>query len=159
MHVSYEKAPRSRKGKGGKVSGKRYGGNVEVAGGSDSPETVMILKPHRVSSNPRLAASESVKLVRGRRSLWKNGPAVAFLFVLFCSLVLSGLSPCSVNKPSAVMREPPPLAAAPATERSERVGEEAEESRLSDLSTCAPVSLSACDLTRPPGLTYRKLKN
>ena len=39
------------------------------------------------------------------------------------------------------MRESPPLAAAPATERSERVGEEAEESRLSDLSTYAPVFL------------------
>ena len=44
-----------------------------------------------------------------------------------CSHVLSGLSPDSVDKPFAVMREPPPLAAAPATERSERVGEEAEE--------------------------------
>ncbi|KXR86494.1 hypothetical protein AUQ29_03805 [Escherichia coli] len=93
MHVSYEKAPRSRKGKGGKVSGKRYGGNVEVAGGSDSPETVMILKPHRVSSNPRLAASKSVKLARGRRSLWKNGSAAAFLFVLFAHMFCPAYPP------------------------------------------------------------------
>ena len=41
-------------------------------------------------------------------------------------LVLSGLSPDSVDELSVVMSEPPPLAAAPATERSERVGEEAE---------------------------------
>ena len=82
------------------------------------------------------------------------------LFVrAFCSHVLSGLSPDSVDKPSVVMREPPPLAAAPATERSERVGEEAEESRLSDLSTYALAFLSVRDLTCPPGLTYRKLKN
>ncbi len=93
MHVSYEKAPRSRKGKGGKVSGKRYGGNVEVAGGSCQPETAGILKPHRVSSNPRLAASENVKLVRGRRSLWKNGPAAAFLFVLFAHMFCPGYPP------------------------------------------------------------------
>lgn len=62
-----------------------------VAGGSDSPETVMILKPHRVSPNPRLAASESVKLVRGRRSLWKNGFAAAFsgrAFLLTCSVLV-----------------------------------------------------------------------
>ena len=51
------------------------------------------------------------------------------------------------------MREPPPLAAAPATERSERVGVEAEFLRKSDLSTYAPGSLSARDLTRPPGLS------
>lgn len=52
------------------------------------------------------------------------------LFVrAFCSHVLSGLSPDSVDNLSAVMRESPPLAAAPATERSERVGEEAEERR------------------------------
>lgn len=51
------------------------------------------------------------------------------------------------------MREPSPLAAAPATERSERVGEEAEFLRLSALSTYAPVFLSARDLTRPPGLS------
>ncbi len=64
------------------------------------------------------------------------------LFVrAFCSHVLSGLSPDSVDKPSAVMREPPPLAAAPATERSERVGEEAEFLRHSDLSTYAPSGL------------------
>ena len=76
------------------------------------------------------------------------------LFVCaFCSHVLSGLSPDSVDKPSAVMREPPPLAAAPATERSERVGEEAEFLRKSDLSTYAPVFLSARSLTRPPGLS------
>lgn len=79
------------------------------------------------------------------------------LFVrVFCSHVLSGLSPYSVDNLSAVMREPPPLAAAPATERSERVGEEAEFPRKSDLSTyalSAPVLLSACDLTRPPGLS------
>lgn len=49
------------------------------------------------------------------------------LFVrVFCSHVLSGLSPYSVDNLSAVMREPPPLAAAPETERSERVGEEAQ---------------------------------
>lgn len=76
------------------------------------------------------------------------------LFVrAFCSHVLSGLSPDSVDKLSAVMREPPPLAAAPATERSERVGEEAECLRQSDLSTYAPVFLSAHVLTRPPGLS------
>ncbi len=76
------------------------------------------------------------------------------LFVrAFCSPVLSGLSPYAVDKPSAVMREPPPLAAAPATERSERVGEEAEFLRKSDLSTYAPVFLSAHVLTRPPGLS------
>ena len=52
------------------------------------------------------------------------------LFVrAFCSHVLSGLSPYSVDNLSAVMRELTPLAAAPATERSERVGEEAEDSR------------------------------
>ncbi|EPS5888519.1 hypothetical protein ACVGAC_005318 [Escherichia coli] len=51
------------------------------------------------------------------------------------------------------MRESSPLAAAPATERSERVGEEAEFLRLSALSTYAPVLLSARSLTRPPGLS------
>lgn len=62
------------------------------------------------------------------------------LFVrALCSHVLSGLSPDAVDKLSAVMREPPPLAAAPATERSERVGEEAEFHRQSDLSTYALV--------------------
>lgn len=71
--------------------------------------------------------------------------------MLFCSHVLSGLSPDAVDKPSAVIREPPPLAAAPATERSERVGEEAAFLRLSALSTYAPVSFSGHDLTRPPG--------
>lgn len=76
------------------------------------------------------------------------------LFVrALCSHVLSGLSPDSVDKPPAVMREPPPLAAAPATERSERVGEEAEFLRKSDLSTYAPGFLSAHVLTRPPGLS------
>lgn len=76
------------------------------------------------------------------------------LFVrAFCSHVLSGLSPDSVDNLSVVMSEPPPLAAAPATERSERVGEEAEFPRQSDLSTYAPVLLSARDLTRPPGLS------
>lgn len=76
------------------------------------------------------------------------------LFVrAFCSHVLSGLSPDSVDKPPAVMGELPPLAAAPATERSERVGEEAEFPRKSDLSTYAPVFLSGHDLTRPPGLS------
>lgn len=76
------------------------------------------------------------------------------LFVrALCLHVLSGLSPDSVDKPSAVMKEPPPLAAAPATERSERVGEEAEFLRQSDLSTYAPVFLSAHVLTRPPGLS------
>ena len=58
-----------------------------------------------------------------------------------------------MDKPSGVMSEPPPLAAAPATERSERVGEEAEFHRQSDLSTYAPVFLSAHVLTRPPGLS------
>lgn len=58
-----------------------------------------------------------------------------------------------MDKPSVVMSEPPPLAAAPATERSERVGEEAEFHRQSDLSTYAPVFLSAHVLTRPPGLS------
>lgn len=72
---------------------------------------------------------------------------------VFCSHVLSGLSPGSVDKPSAVMRELPPLAAAPATERSERVGEEAEFLRKFDLSTYAAVFLSTHDLTRPPGLS------
>lgn len=76
------------------------------------------------------------------------------LFVrAFCSHVLSGLSHDSVDKPPVVMREPPPLAAAPATERSERVGEEAEFPRKSDLSTYAPVFLSGHVLTRPPGLS------
>ncbi|MED9615486.1 hypothetical protein RCO15_00035, partial [Escherichia coli] len=56
-------------------------------------------------------------------------------------MFLLALSPDSVDKPSAVMREPSPLAAAPATERSERVGEEAEFHRQSDLSTYAPVFL------------------
>ncbi len=40
----------------------------------------------------------------------------------------------------------PPLAAAPATERSERVGEEAEESQRQALCTYAPVPVSACVL-------------
>ncbi|HFI1561594.1 TPA: hypothetical protein ACGPMT_004588, partial [Salmonella enterica] len=40
----------------------------------------------------------------------------------------------------------PPLAAAPATERSERVGEEAEESPRQALCTYAPVPVSACVL-------------
>ena len=71
----------------------------------------------------------------------------------FCLPVLSCLSPYSVDKLSAVMLEPPPLAAAPATERSERVGEEAEFLRQSDLSTYAPVFLSAHVLTRPPSLS------
>ena len=75
------------------------------------------------------------------------------LFVrALCSHVLSWLSTYSVDNLSAVMCEPPPLAAAPATERSERVGEEAEFHRQSDLSTYAPVFLSAHVLTRPPGL-------
>ncbi len=73
--------------------GIRDGGNVEVAGGSDSPETVMILKPHRVSSNPRLAALKSVRLARGRRSLWKNGLAAAFLFVLFAHMFCPAYPP------------------------------------------------------------------
>ena len=76
-----------------------------------------------------------------------------FLYVLFCSHVLSWLSPDFVDNPSAVMREPPPLAAAPATERSERVGEEAEFLRELDLSTYAPVSFSGRGLTRPAGLS------
>lgn len=71
----------------------------------------------------------------------------------FCSHVLCWLSPDSVDKPSAVIIESPPLAAAPATERSERVGEEAEFPRKSDLSTYAPVFLSGHVLTRPPGLS------
>ena len=44
------------------------------------------------------------------------------------------------------MREVAPLAAAPATERSERVGEEAEESQMQALCTYAPVPVSACVL-------------
>ena len=73
------------------------------------------------------------------------------LFVrALCSHVLSCLSPDSVDKPPVVMREPPPLAAAPATERSERVGEEAEFPRKSDLSAYAPV---VHGLTRPAGLS------
>ncbi|RVS35823.1 hypothetical protein EOL14_05485 [Escherichia coli] len=64
-----------------------------------------------------------------------------FPVVLFCSHVLSWLFPDSVDKPSAVMREPSPLAAAPATERSERVGEEAEFLRLLALGTYAPSGL------------------
>ena len=76
-----------------------------------------------------------------------------FCYVLFCSHVLSWLSPDFVDNPSAVMREPPPLAAAPATERSERVGEEAEFLRLSALSTYALVSFSGRGLTRPAGLS------
>ena len=51
------------------------------------------------------------------------------------------------------MREQNPLAAAPATERSERVGEEAEFLRKCDLSTYVPVFLLARSLTRPPGLS------
>ena len=58
-----------------------------------------------------------------------------------------------MDKLPAVIREPPPLAAAPATERSERVGEEAEFLRELDLSTYAPVSFSGHDLTRPAGLS------
>ena len=76
-----------------------------------------------------------------------------FSYVLFCSHVLSWLSPDFVDNPSAVMREPPPLAAAPATERSERVGEEAEFLRLFALSTYALGFLSVHGLTRPPGLS------
>lgn len=76
-----------------------------------------------------------------------------FFVRALCSHALSGLSPCAVDKLSAVMREPPPLAAAPATERSERVGEEAAFLRQSDLGTYAPVFLSAHDLTHPPGLS------
>ena len=44
----------------------------------------------------------------------------------FCSSVLSGLSPYSVDISSVVISALPPLAVALATERSERVGEEAE---------------------------------
>lgn len=80
-----------------------------------------------------------------------------FLYVLFCSHVLSGLSPDFVDNPSAVMREPPPLAAAPATERSERVGEEAEFLRPFALSTYAPVSFSGHCPDAPCGLVcWRK---
>ena len=55
------------------------------------------------------------------------------------------------------MREPPPLAAAPATERSERVGEEAEESRLSDLSTYAPSGLDVQEIEKLSDTTVRAL--
>lgn len=51
---------------------------MEAAGGSCLPETVDILKPHRVSPKPRQTVSLNVKLVRGRRSLWKSGYAAAF---------------------------------------------------------------------------------
>lgn len=64
-------------------------------------------------------------LVRGAESMEKR-PRRSLFVRVFCSHVLSGLSPYSVDNLSAVMREPPPLAAAPATERSERVGEEAQ---------------------------------
>ncbi|MDS0708191.1 hypothetical protein NOI85_27705, partial [Escherichia coli] len=47
---------------------------------------------------------------------------------------------------SITTRVIPPLAAAPATERSERVGEEAEESQMQALCTYAPVPVSACAL-------------
>ena len=66
---------------------------------------------------------------QGGGAYGKTPAARPFTVVLFCSHVLSGLSPDSVDKPSVVMRESSPLAAAPATERSERVSEEAEESR------------------------------
>lgn len=56
---------------------------MEAAGGSCLPETVDILKPHRVSPKPRQTVSLNVRLVRGRRSLWKNGNAAAFSGVLF----------------------------------------------------------------------------
>ena len=90
---------------------------------------------------------------QGGGAYGKTALARPFSCVLFCSHVLSWLSPDSVDKPFAVMREPPPLTAAPATERSERVGEEAEFLRLSALSTYAPVSFSGHGLTRPPGLS------
>jgi hypothetical protein len=50
------------------------------------------------------------------------------------------------NRICITTRVIPPLAAAPATERSERVGEEAEESQRQALCTYAPVPVSACVL-------------
>lgn len=90
---------------------------------------------------------------QGGGAYGKTPAARPFTVVLFCSHVLSGLSPDSVDKPSVVMRESSPLAAAPATERSERVGEEAEFLRLSALSTYVLVSFSGHGLTCPPGLS------
>ncbi len=100
----------------------------------------MIFKSCRVSPPPDLSVC-FCDARQGGGAYGKTPAAWPFPVVLFCSHVLSGLSPDSVDKPSAVIREPPPLAAAPATERSERVGEEAEFHRQSDLSTYAPVFL------------------
>lgn len=90
---------------------------------------------------------------QGGGAYGKTASSQPFTVVLFCPHVLSWLSPDSVDKLPAVIREPPPLAAAPATERSERVGEEAEFLRPFALSTYAPVSFSGHDLTRPAGLS------
>ncbi len=112
----------------------------------------MIFKSCRVSPPPDLSVC-FCDARQGGGAYGKTAPPRPFPVVLFCSHVLSGLSPDSVDKPSAVMRESAPLAAAPATERSERVGEEAEFLRPFALSTYAPVFLSAHVLTRPAGLS------
>lgn len=112
----------------------------------------MIFKSCRVSPPPDLSVC-FCDARQGGGAYGKTALPRPFLYVLFCSHVLSWLSPDFVDNPSAVMREPPPLAAAPATERSERVGEEAEFLRESDLSTYAPVSFSGRGLTRPAGLS------
>ena len=112
----------------------------------------MIFKSCRVSPPPDLSVC-FCDARQGGGAYGKTALPRPFSFVLFCSHVLSWLSPDSVDNPSAVMREPPPLAAAPATERSERVGEEAEFLRLFALSTYALGFLSVHDLTRPPGLS------
>ncbi|EFO2518200.1 hypothetical protein B6Q94_26335 [Escherichia coli] len=64
---------------------------------------------------------------QGGGAYGKTASSQPFAVVLFCPHVLSWLSPDSVDKLPAVIREPPPLAAAPATERSESVSEEAEK--------------------------------
>lgn len=64
-----------------------------------------------------------------------------------------------MDKLPAVIREPPPLAAAPATERSERVGEEAEFLRPFALSTYAPVFFSGHCPDAPCGLVCRRKRS
>ena len=62
----------------------------------------------------------------------------------------TAITDCSTAKkkkdPYRIEREITPLAAAPATERSERVGEEAEEALRQALCTYAPVPVPACVL-------------
>ena len=100
----------------------------------------MIFKSCRVSPLPDLSVC-FCDARQGGGAYGKTASSQPFTVVLFCSHVLSWLSPDSVDKLPAVIREPPPLAAAPATERSERVGEEAEFLRELDLSTYAPCGL------------------